>query len=197
MTALVFLTALFLNGRLQFTKVFPQSQPAYVGITVDSSGAAEFKTDPKDEQPVIFHLTDAETAELFALAAKVDLTQNLEAPHKVAFMGTKTIRYENDGKTGQQAYNYTENLDARSLADWFERISESEQCFIDLERSVKYEKIGVNESLLGLQSEWERKRLIAPQQFLPLLDRVVKSDSYLQMARKRAQALADTFREMK
>jgi hypothetical protein len=197
MTTLVLLTALLLDARLEFTKVFPQSQPAYVGITVESSGAAVFKTDPQDEQPVKFQLSSAETAALFALANKVDLSQKWEAPLKVAFMGTKTIRYENGDKTGQQVYNYTENPDARSLTDWFERISESEQCFIDLERSVKYEKIGVNASLLLLQSEWERQRLVAPQQFLPLLDRVIKSDSYLQMARKRAQALADTFREVK
>jgi hypothetical protein len=195
MTSLLFL--FLLSARLDFTKVFPQSQPAYVGITVESSGAAVFKTDPQDEQPVKFQLSSAETAELFALANKVDLSQKWEAPLKVAFMGTKTIRYENDGKTGQQVYNYTENPDARLLTDWFERISESEQCYIDLERSVKYEKIGVNESLLLLQSEWERQRLVAPQQFLPLLDRVIKSDSYVQMARKRAQALADTFREVK
>jgi hypothetical protein len=195
MTSLVFL--FLLSARLEYTKVFPQSQPAYVGITVESSGAAVFKTDPQDEQPVKFQLSSAETAELFGLANKVDLSQKWEAPLKVAFMGTKTIRYENDGKTGQQVYNYTENPDARLLTDWFERISESEQCFIDLERSVKYEKIGVNESLLLLQSEWERQRLVAPQQFLPLLDRVIKSDSYLQMARKRAQALADTFRQVK
>lgn len=195
MTSLFFL--FLLSARLEYTKVFPQSQPAYVGITVESSGAAVFKTDPQDEQPVKFQLSSAETAELFGLANKVDLSQKWEAPLKVAFMGTKTIRYENDGKTGQQVYNYTENPDARLLTDWFERISESEQCFIDLERSVKYEKIGVNESLLLLQSEWERQRLVAPQQFLPLLDRVIKSDSYLQMARKRAQALADTFRQVK
>ena len=197
MTALLLLTAFLLPGRLEFTKVFPQSEPAYVGITVESSGAAVFKTDTQDEQPVKFQLTGAETAELFALANKVDLSQKLEAPVKVAFMGTKTIRYENDGKISQQVYNYTDNPDARLLADWFERISETELCFIDLEKSVKYEKIGVNQSLLGLQSAWERKRLVAPQQFLPLLDRVVKSDSYLQMARKRAEALADTFREVK
>ena len=196
MTTLVVLT-LLLDSQLSFTKVFPRSQPAYVSITVASSGAAEFKTDPHDEQPVDFQLSHAETSELFGLAGKVDLSQNLEAPEKVAFMGTKTIRYENNGKIGQQAYNFTENLDARSLTDWFERISESEQCFIELERAVKYEKIGVNEALLGLQAEWERKRLVAAQQFLPLLDRVIKSDAYLQMARKRAQTLADTFREVK
>jgi hypothetical protein len=197
MTALLLLAALLADGRIEFTKVFPKSDPAYVGITVESTGAAVFKTDPRDEQPVIFQLSPSETSELFALANKVDLTKRWETPLKVAFMGTKTVSYENNGKTARQVFNYTDDVDARALTDWFERISESEQCFIDLERSVKYEKIGVKQALLGLQSEWERKRLVAVLQFLPLLDRVIKSDSYLQMARKRAQALADTFREVK
>lgn len=184
------------NERVVFTKSFPQSQPPYVGITVEQSGAAEFRTDPKDEQPVQFHLNDAETAEVFAMARKVNLERGLESPVKVAFMGKKTIRYEHEGKSAEQTFNYTEDVDARALADWFERVSETERCFLDLERTAKYEKIGVNQAILAIQASWERKRLVAPQQFLPLLDRISKGDSYVQMARNRAANLADTFRAL-
>ena len=190
------LLALLAGERLIFTKSFPQSQPAYVGITVEESGAGEFRSDPKDEQPVIFQLSPAETSELFALAAKVNLAQKLESPAKVAFMGKKTIRLEKDANGAEQTFNFTEDLDARALTDWFERISESERCFLDLERTAKYEKIGVNEAILQLQASWERKRLVAPRQFLPLLDRIAKGDSYVQMARTRAANLADTFRAL-
>jgi hypothetical protein len=196
MTTAVLLLALLLDERLIFTKSFPKSDPPYVGITVQQSGAAEFRSDPKDEQPVLFQMTPAETSTLFALADKVNLNMKLESPLKVAFMGTKTIRIEKDGKAVEQTFNYTEDADARALADWFERISESERCFLDLERTAKYEKIGVNEAILGLQSSWERKRLVAPKQFLPLLDKVAKSDSYVQMARTRAANLADSFRSL-
>ncbi len=196
MSFLALLLALTANDRLIFTKSFPQSDPPYVGITVEQSGAGEFRSEPKDEQPVTFQLSAEETAEIFATAAKVDLTHKLESGARVANMGQKTIRYEKDGKGAEQTFNYSEDENARALADWFERISESESCFLNLERTAKYEKIGVNEAILNLQAAWERKRLVAPRQFLPLLDRIAKGESYMQMARTRAANLADTFRTL-
>ena len=59
---------------------------------------------------------------------------------------------------------------------------------------MKYDKLGVNQALLLLQVSYEKKRLVAADQYLPLLDRVVKNDSYLHMARERAASLADAIR---
>jgi hypothetical protein len=181
-------------AQLQFTKSFPGSNPDYVLITIDQNGAGVFKTAPDDEQPLKFQLTPAEATALFDLAGRVDLSQKLESPAKVANMGKKTIRYVKDSGAAEQSFNYTENLDARALSDWFERISETEIRYIDLERAAKYDKIGVNQALLQLQVAWERKRLVAASQFLPLLDRVANGESYVHMARNRAAALAATFR---
>jgi hypothetical protein len=41
----------------------------------------------------------------------------------------------------------------------------------------------------------ERNRLVAPEQFLPLLDRIVKNESYLHMARERAANMAEAIRK--
>jgi len=121
----------------------------------------------------------------------------LESPLKVAFMGMKTFRFEAGPEKQEVKFNYSEDPDAQALLDWFERISESEEHVINLERTVKYDKLGVNEALLLLQISYERKRLVAPQQFLPLLDRVVKNDSYMHMARERAAGLAEAIRAAK
>ena len=40
----------------------------------------------------------------------------------------------------------------------------------------------------------ERNRLVGLPQYLPMLDRVAKNDSYLHMARERAASLADFIR---
>lgn len=194
MTTLVLLVAMLADSRLIFVKKFPQSDPPYVGITIQQSGAGSFDSEPNDDRPVSFQLSPQETTALFALADKVDLSHPLESPLKVANMGMKTIRYEKDSKAASQTFNFTENLDARALAEWFENISETEQCFLTLERTAKYEKIGVNDALLHLQTVWENKHLVASQQFLPLLDRVAKGESYMNMARERAANLARTFR---
>jgi hypothetical protein len=52
----------------------------------------------------------------------------------------------------------------------------------------------VQNALLLLQTTRDQKRLIAPEQFLPLLDRVVKNESYLHMARERAAVFANDIR---
>jgi hypothetical protein len=40
----------------------------------------------------------------------------------------------------------------------------------------------------------ERNRVVGGEQFLPLLDRVIKNDSYLNMARERAASIAAVIR---
>ncbi|HEY3741884.1 MAG TPA: hypothetical protein VGL53_18665, partial [Bryobacteraceae bacterium] len=81
--------------------------------------------------------------------------------------------------------------------DWFERIAESTERYLALERAVKYEKLGVNQELLLLQAAGERGRLVAYEMFLPLLDRIIKNDSYMHMARERASEMADSIRARK
>ncbi|MBY0374185.1 MAG: hypothetical protein K2Q23_09345, partial [Bryobacteraceae bacterium] len=71
---------------------------------------------------------------------------------------------------------------------------ESAQLYGVLERTVKYDKLGVNKALLQLESAMERKHVVSPRQYLPLLDRVVKNESYLHMARARAAGLAESIR---
>src|SRR5947207_2660748 len=62
------------------------------------------------------------------------------------------------------------------------------------ERAAKYDKLGVNKALLQLQMSFDRKRLVAPQQLLPMLDRIAKNDTYIHMARERAAGMADAIR---
>jgi hypothetical protein len=183
---------------LFFSKSFPGSTPEYVAITLAPDGAAEYKEAPDDEHPLKLQLTAAEAGEMFALAEKLDHFKHpLESPLKVAKMGMKTFRFENEGGKTEVSFNFSEDLDARALADSFERISETGQSYWTLERAVKYDKLGVNTALLQFNISLDRKRLVSTQVFLPLLDRVAKNDSYLNMARSRAANLADSIRTAK
>ena len=181
-----------------YSKSFPGSVPAFVSITIDRSGAAEYREDPKDENPIRFELTASDAGEIFALCEKLDkFARPLESPAKVAKMGLKTFRFEQGAEKHEVQFNYSEDADAHLLTDWFERISESEQNLINLERAAKYDKLGVNKALLQLEASMDRKRLIAPQQMLPMLDRIAKNESYLHMARARAAGIADIIRAAK
>jgi hypothetical protein len=112
-------------------------------------------------------------------------------------MGQKTFRYQDGSVKNEVQFNFSMDETAKALLDWFERITETQQLYFGLERTVKFDKLGVNKSLLQLESAWDRNRLVTPQRFLPLLDRVAKNESYLHMARERAAALADTLRNPK
>ncbi len=185
------------SPRLIYSKSFPGSNPAWEEITVDNSGAGLYKDDPKDEDPLKFQLTDAEKGEMFGLADKLDhFSHPLESHLKVANMGMKTLRYESGGQSGEAKFNYTEDLDAKALTDWFEKIADSERGLITLETAVRFDKLGVQDAILRIEVIRDQKRLVSPQQFLPMLDRVAKNESYLDIARKRAAALSDSIRAL-
>lgn len=183
------------SDRLVFVKEFPQSKPDYVKVALAVDGSLVYQDRADEDLPLKMRVPKAETDELFALAEKLGFfDRQLESPLTVAFMGMKTLRYERGGKSTQAKFNYTEDADAQKVADFFERVSESAQNYYILERAVKFDKLGVNQALLQLQVAVDKGRLVSKDTFLPLLDRVAKNSSYLNMARERAKQMAESFR---
>jgi hypothetical protein len=182
--------------RVVFSKVFPGSAPPYVEIAIERSGAAEYKEDPKDDNPLKFQLSNSDTDAIFGLADRLDhFSRPIESGLKVANMGAKTFRYiGDDGASHEVKFNYSEDLGAKTLLDWFERIAETERALIELERTVRFDKLGVQDAILRIEVERDQKRLVAEEQFLPMLDRVAKNESFLHMARDRAANLGDWIR---
>jgi hypothetical protein len=184
--------------RITYSKSFPGSVPAYVEITVAKDGSSTYREAADDDSPLRFRLTETEVAEIFALAEKLGwFSQPLESTLKVAFMGTKVFRFEDGARKQQVSFNFSLVPEAQQLWDWFERIAETELRFITLERTAKYDRLGVNQALLQLQIVQEHNRLVAAPQFLPLLDRIAKDQRYMNMARERAASLADLLRNPK
>jgi hypothetical protein len=184
--------------RIVYIKTFPGSVPAFVSVELHKTGQAIYKEAPDDEQPVDFKMSAEDAAQIFSLVDKLEkFKRPLESNLKVANMGVKTFRFEDGSAKNEVKFNYSLDEDARVLADWFERITETQRLHFDLERTAKFDRLGVNKTLLQIQSAFERNRLVGPDRFLPLLDRVAKNDSYLHMARERAASLADAFRNPK
>ncbi|MBM3775669.1 MAG: hypothetical protein FJW37_10995 [Acidobacteria bacterium] len=181
--------------RLFYSKSFPGSTPEFVAIALARNGEAEYREAADDDRPLKFRLRQSEAGEIFALAEKLGwFSRPLESPLKVAFMGMKTFGVERGGRKTEVKFNFSEDLDARALADWFERITESEQHLIALERAAKYDRLGINRAVLQFESAWTRNRLVALDQYLPILDRIAKNEVYLHMARQRAAALGEAIR---
>lgn len=181
--------------KLTFTKSFPGSVPAYVCVDIDRSGAVTYKESATDEQPVTATLPETDAAVLFTMAQGLDYFKSpLESGLKVANTGKKTFRYEDEnGKASEVIFNYSTNVTAQQLLDRFEQIAESERAYSELDRTIRYDKLGVNDALAEVESLWVRKQLAAPQQFVPLLTRISTHESFMHLVRDRAARLRDEF----
>jgi len=123
--------------RFFYSKSFPGSDPAYVQVTLEKNGEAVYREAPDDDQPLMFKLTGAETAEVYALVEKLDYFKHpVESGLKVAFMGTKTFRLEKGAQKTEVQFNYSEDANAKLLWDWCERLTESAQHRIELARGI-------------------------------------------------------------
>ncbi len=88
----------------------------------------------------------------------------LESGLKVANMGKKTFRYtdENPGRRRKLCSTIRPVPTAQDLLDRFEHIGASERAYSDLNRTAKFDKLGVNDSLAEIESLWLKKQLAAP-----------------------------------
>ncbi len=178
--------------KLFFSRDFPGSVPAYFDVTLTRGGAAVYREAVDDEFPVEFQVEDETVEKVFALFAALDLSQPIASQRKVAFTGDKVLRYESPaGETAETTYVYTEIETAAELTSWFLKATETERHFIELERVLRFDRLGVNDALLSLQKSFNRDRVIAPKQFVALLEKIVRQKRIVHLARARASALIE------
>lgn len=184
------------SPRLVYTREQPGSKPEYIQVTLERDGRGTYKEATDQDPPLEFRLRPEETEAIFALVERLErFRKPLDAGLQVGNVGLKRFRYEAGNEAYETEFRYSRNPDARLLADWFARISETEQHYLDLQRCLEFNKLGAHEVLLHLQISLEKNRLVAAEQFLPLLDRIAADETYLNMARKRAQLIADRIRQ--
>jgi hypothetical protein len=180
--------------RLFLSKRFPHSQPEYAELRIERDGRVEYR-ETADEVPLRVKLNREETDAIFDLVERCDrFRKPLESELKVAQMGEKLFRWEDGDQKHEIKFNYTQDLAGQALLDWYEKIVESETYLISLERTARYDVLGVNQSLLQLEAGYDKKRLVSIEQYLPMLDRITKNEKYMNMARERAARLAEAFR---
>jgi hypothetical protein len=195
-TLLLLVLAFSANAqRIVYTKVFPGSNPAYAKITITQAGELTYQEAANEPEPDKVQLDAATTSTIFDLASKLQhFKTKLESGLKVAKTGDKTYRWEEGGSATETKYNHSNDENARALQEWFEHISETQRLLADLERTYKYDRLGVNEIVVRLDTAWQQKHVVAPAQFIPILDRIAKNESLLNMARDRAADLSEAFK---
>jgi hypothetical protein len=186
------------TATISFQKIFKSSYPEYVEIKVNEAGAGTFDIRQLDESPnpQPLNLGPELTQKLFQLAAELHDFQGieLEARRRIANLGQKTFRYEKGSYTYEVTFNYTQNEWANELLNIFEGISREEADISDLQRTMRYDPLGVNDVVLQVQSDYKQKLLPEPRQLLPALDAIARNDQIINIARDKARNLASQIR---
>lgn len=179
-------------AELFFSRDFPGSAPGYFDITLNSDGSAGYR-EALDEEPLEFTVDQATVKQLWSkVDALAALGEKVKSKRKVAFTGNKVVRFTDDaGKQTEAKFVYTEDPQAQELVAWFLKASETARHRIDLERVVRFDRLGVNDALLRLQSAFDRERVVAPEQLLPVLEQIAGQKNILHLARSRAAGMIE------
>ena len=186
------------GATITYLKVFKSSYPEYVEIKVSESGVGSFDIRQLDEQPNPQPLqVGAPTVQrIFDLSAKLRNFdgQNLNVHHKLASLGEKTFRYEKGAAKFETKFNYTLDPNASQLLNIFEGLTRQEGDLSDLQRTMKYDRLGVNDVLMQIETDYNSKTFPEPERLLGALDQVSADDKFIDIARQRARTLASRIR---
>lgn len=186
-------------AKLTFRRVFPSSSPELIEISVrDDSDAATYEIRQLDEDAGAFpfEVSSALRAKMFALAADLHHFQglDLDVHRKIANLGEKTFRWEQAAEVHEVKFNYTLNPAATQLLQIFEGLARQQEHVDLLTRRMRYDRLGINDALLQLESDLNRGLLPQPQRLIPLLDQIGQDPRFVDIARQRAHTLADRIR---
>ncbi len=186
------------NATVTFRKVFKSSYPEYVEIKITDGGAGTFDIRQLSEEssPHAMHLDAALVQTIFDLAGKLHNFEgvDLEIHRRIANLGEKTFGYDRAGESHSVTFNYTLNHDALQLLSIFEGLARQQTDLSDLDRTMRYDPLGVNDVLMQLQKDYDNKLLPEPPAFLPSLDRLAADQHFIDIARDRARKLAARIR---
>ena len=186
------------GAEVTFRKVFKSSYPEFVEIRVSDSGSGTYDIRQLDEDanPQPMKVDPAIVQKIFDLADKLhDFSGiDLEMHRRIANLGQKTLRYDRGAESHSVTFNYTLDRSASALLDIFEGLSRQQIDLSDLVRTMRYDRLGVNDVLLQIQKDYDRKLLPEPQQLLTSLDQLAADTHFINIARERARNLAARIR---
>ena len=185
------------TATITYRKIFKSSTPEFVEIKLRRDGHSTYDIRQLDDSPSPqpFPVSAALTAKIFALAADLHDFNGvkLEVRRRVANLGEKTFFFEKEGVTNKVSFNFTTNDSANKLLSIFEGLSLEDQYADELRRSMRYEPLGLNDVLIRLERDLGANMLPDPQALAPLLKQIASNSKYLDIARRRAEAVLASF----
>jgi hypothetical protein len=186
------------TATITYRRVFKGSSPEFIEIKVGEQGKCTYEIRQLTEESgaETFEVGPAVREKLFELTAELKnfAINDLDAQKRIADLGQKTFRYERDTEVHEVSFNYTLNPSASHLLQIFEGLARQQGDLITLERSAKYDRLGVNDALRQFASDLGDNLIPEPERILPVLDQIAADSRFVEIARTRARALAARIR---
>jgi hypothetical protein len=186
------------DATITYRKIFKSSYPEFTEIKVSQSGSAAYDIRQLSDaaSPQSSQITPSLAARIFDLAAKLHNFDgvDLEMHHRIANLGQKTFSYQRGAETHSVTFNYTLNEPAAQLLSIFEDLARQQTDLSDLERTMRYDRLGVNDVLQQVEKDYDNRLFLEPELFLPALDQVASDTHFIDIARQRARTLAARIR---
>jgi len=186
------------DATVTYLKVFKSSYPEYTEIKIGQSGAATYDIRQLSDAstPQAAQISAPLVARIFDLAAKLHDFDgiDLEMHHRIANLGQKTFTYEHGSETHSVTFNYTLNQPAAELLAIFDDLARQQTDLSDLQRTMRYDRLGVNDVLRQVEKDYNNRLFLQPDQLLPVLDQLAADTHFIDIARERARTLAARIR---
>lgn len=182
-----------------YRRIFKSSTPEFIELKInENSDKASYEIRQLDEDPgsTPFEISPALRSKIFELIAQLNDFQgvDLDIHRKIANLGEKTFLWQRGSESHEVKFNYTVNAPASQLLQICEGLARQQELIDLLQRRMKYDRLGVNDALLELESDFSKGVLPEPQRVLPLLDQISADYHFIEIARERARALAEKIR---
>ena len=164
------------------------------GVELNSNGSGQFYFRKRNEDeiklPVTLRASAIETLRaLFQKADFLDESRDFVSQRKVADMGSKTVRFETGSEQREVVYNYTEDRTLQEITNFFENLCQQERALFEMGLALKYDRLGIPKKLDELDSNLNAKRIVAPERFAPVLEKIYADQTLMHLARKEAKKI--------
>lgn len=184
---------------ITFTLDFPQAEPQHAVVSVDASGRVQYHStgalfaDSPEAAPyhAAFAMSAATRERIFALAAELHHFRGDfdYKKHRIAFTGQKTLEYADGEREFSTSYNWSDNPSMRELTQIFQGIINTQEEARRLLFLRRYDPLGLDEELRGMEEMAKSNSLGELQSIAPLLRQIADDTSVMHVARLRAERL--------
>ena len=178
---------------------WPAQNPPRYSITVDANGHATYRSEPAadanggsapEPYTVEWNATDDTRRKIFEDVEKANyLHGNFEAKAKVAMTGMKTLAYKDASHDASATFNYSENPEVRDLTHIFQSIAFTAEVGRKLEHDIRFDKLGVDSDLKGLQEQQKQGNAMEFGSIAPLLQKIASDYAMMRMSQQRAKEM--------